>query len=200
MAMINRGKPTKAINIRFDFNSPVILGMTCVSFLLLLLDGPLGGVVGQFLAIGFTSWGDPMMYLRMFTHILVHVNLAHFVSNYMLILVIGPIVEEKYGKSHLATMIAVTALMTGLCNVIFFRNVLLLGASGIVFMLILLASFVNIKQGHIPVTVLLVAVLYIGNEIVRCATSIDNVSQVGHILGGLCGAAFGFIWHRQKAP
>jgi membrane associated rhomboid family serine protease len=116
----------------------------------------------------------------------------------MMILVIGPFVEERYGKRRLVVMIAVTALITGLCNVVFFKNVVLLGASGIVFMLILLASFVNVKQGQIPVTVILVAVLYIGNEIVKGVTLNDHTSQMGHIIGGLCGATYGFLLHKPR--
>jgi membrane associated rhomboid family serine protease len=172
--------------------------MTLISFILVSLDGFFGGLIGQFLAIRFTAWSDPLMYVRMFTHVLAHQGLTHFVGNYMLILAIGPIVEEKYTTKRLVTMIAVTAFITGILNVIFFRNVMLLGASGIVFMLILLASFVNMKQGHIPLTVILVAILYIGNEIVQGITTYDNVSQAGHIIGGLCGAAFGFFLHRNE--
>ena len=181
-----------------NFNSPVILGMTCISFALLLLNWLTGGETNRFLAIRYTSWADPLMYLRLFTHVLAHSGLSHFTSNFMMILVIGPIVEEKYGGPRLLIMIVITAVITGLFNVIFFRNVALIGASGIVFMLILLASFVNIRQGRIPLTVLLVAVLYIGNEIVRGITANDNISQMAHIVGGLCGSAFGFALHAGK--
>jgi membrane associated rhomboid family serine protease len=72
------------------------------------------------------------------------------------------------------------------------------GASGIVFMLILMASFTNIRQGRLPVTVLLVAILYIGNEVIQGLFTIDNVSRVSHIVGGLCGAVFGVVFHSKK--
>ncbi len=189
---------THKLRIRLDFNSPVILGMTCVSALLLLLNGITGGAVNRFLAVRYTSWADPLMYVRMLTHVLAHSSLAHFAGNFMMILAVGPMVEEKYGGTRLLGMIAVTAVITGLVNVIFFRHVALIGASGIVFMLILLASFVNIKQGYIPLTVLLVAVLYIGNEVVQGLAVRDNISQMGHIVGGLCGAGFGFSIHMGR--
>ena len=53
-------------------------------------------------------------------------------------------------------MILVTALLTALLNAVFF-NTGLLGASGIVFMLILLSSCANIRAGEIPLTLILVA-------------------------------------------
>lgn len=195
MMNTNGPSPLSKPKIRLDFNSPVILGMTGISLILLLLNGFTGGAVNFLLAISYTSWADPLMYIRLFTHVLAHANLAHFTGNFMLILAIGPMVEEKYGQKRLLAMIILTTVFTGLCNVIVFQNVALIGASGIVFMLILLASFVNIKQNHIPLTVILVAALYIGNEIVQGITTNDSISQAAHIVGGLCGAAFGFFLH-----
>ena len=84
----------------------------------------------------------------------------------MIILLIGPMLEEKYGSRCLLSMILLTAFVTGVVNVIFF-NTALLGASGIVFMMILLSSFASHKEGGIPLTLILVTVLYIGQEVVQ---------------------------------
>ena len=181
-----------------DLNAPVILGITFVSLAILLLGYLTGGATSRFLAVRYTSWLDPMMYLRLFSHVLVHADFSHYIGNILLILVVGPMVEEKYGSQKLLVMFAVTALVTGRINVLFFRNVMLMGASGLVFMLILLASFTNLREGKIPLTVLLVAVLYIGNEIWSGITVQDNISRISHIAGGLCGAGFGFFFHRNK--
>ena len=94
-------------------------------------------------------------------------------------------------------MILITALITGLINIFFSPNTAVIGASGLVFMLILLASFVNVRAGAIPVTVILVAVLYIGQEIVTGLTTKDTISQLSHVIGGLCGTAFGIIFHKK---
>ena len=182
---------TKILGI--DFNAPVILGLTLISFVVLIMSEVFGINVKDTLAVYYTSWKDPFMYMRLFTHVMVHADFAHFTGNFMLILAVGAMVEEKYGSSRLFIMVAVTAFVTGLINVIFFKNVMLMGASGIVFMLILIASFVNIRGGHIPLTVLLVAALYIGNEVVSGLFSADNISQMSHIIGGICGGVFGFV-------
>lgn len=181
-----------------DFNSPIILGMALLSLLILMGNTVSAGALNPILAIYYTSWADPLMYLRLLTHVLVHGNFAHYSGNFLLILALGPMVEEKYGGARLALMIAVTAVITGLVNVIFFQHVMLLGASGVVFMLILLASFTNVREGKLPITVLCVAALYIGNEVITGLMVEDNTSQISHILGGFCGAGFGYFFHGSK--
>lgn len=181
-----------------SFNSPVILGLTFLSLIILLGNYLTKGILNSILAIRYTSFLDPLTYLRLFTHVIAHQDFAHFTGNFLLILAVGPMIEEKYGSKTLLTMICITAAITGLVNILFFRNIALIGASGLVFMLILLASFTNISTGRIPLTVLLVAVLYIGNEIITGISSTDNISQISHIIGGLCGGAFGFFIHKDK--
>ncbi|MDR1062181.1 MAG: rhomboid family intramembrane serine protease [Clostridiales bacterium] len=181
-----------------SINAPVILWLAFISFAILLLDGATGGAAMGLLASRFTSWLDPLMYLRLFTRTLVHANYEHFFGNFMLILVVGPMMEEKYGSRNLCGMLLITALVTGIISLIFFRNVILVGASGLAFMLILLASFANFNSGGLPLTVLLVGALYIGNEVLNGLFRADNVSQSSHIIGGLCGAVFGFT-HRNRA-
>jgi len=41
------------------------------------------------------------------------------------------------------------------------------GASGVVFMFILLSSFVNFKKGRIPITFILVVIIYLGGEVMN---------------------------------
>lgn len=181
---------------RIDFNAPVILGMALLSLCLLGLNALLGGRLDRMFAAYYTSFLDLWMYPRLLTHVLMHQSLSHYTGNFLMILAIGPMVEEKYGSRQLLVMIVITALITGLFHVIFSHRTMLMGASGIVFMLILLASFANIREGSLPLTVLLVAALYIGNEIIAGVTTRDSISHISHILGGLCGAGFGFVLHR----
>ncbi|MDR1440347.1 MAG: rhomboid family intramembrane serine protease [Clostridiales bacterium] len=181
-----------------SINAPVILWLAFISFVILLVDYATGGMGMGLLASRFTSWLDPLMYIRLFTRTLVHANYEHFFGNFMLILVVGPMMEEKYGSRNLCGMLLITALVTGAVSLIFFRNVILIGASGLAFMLILLASFANFNSGGLPLTVLLVGALYIGNEVANGLLKVDNVSQSSHIVGGLCGSVFGFT-HRDRA-
>jgi membrane associated rhomboid family serine protease len=96
-------------------------------------------------------------------------------------------------------MMAVTAFITGLVQIIFFPHTALLGASGIAFMLILLSSFANYQRGKIPITLIFVAVIYLSGEIIEGITNPnDSISQMGHIIGGICGTLFGWAITKSK--
>ncbi|MBQ7775399.1 MAG: rhomboid family intramembrane serine protease, partial [Lachnospiraceae bacterium] len=87
---------------------------------------------------------------------------------------------------------------TGLINYIFFWKVALCGASGIVFAFILLTSFTNFKEGEIPLTFILVAVIFIGQQIFEGITVQDNVSNLSHIIGGIVGAICGYLLNKKS--
>ena len=106
--------------------------------------------------------------------------------------------EEKYGSSNILFVILATALVTGLVHFIVFPYTRLLGASGVVFAFILLSSFAGFKEGRIPVTFILVAILYIGDQIYQGLFMQDNISNLTHILGGIVGAFLGYIMNKGK--
>ena len=114
----------------------------------------------------------------------------------MLMLVVGPQLEERYGSRTLLYAIAITAFLTGLIQFVFFPGTALMGASGIGFMMILLASMGGGRSGGIPLTLILVALFYIGNEVAAAFSRADDISQLSTVNGGVCGAIIGF--HLQK--
>lgn len=116
----------------------------------------------------------------------------------LIILLVGPVLEEKYGSKNIFFMILCTALITGVFNIIFFPRVALLGASGIAFMFIVLVSFVNVKRDTIPLTFILVIVLYLAGEIYNGIFASDNIAQITHIIGGVLGGLFGYILNKAS--
>lgn len=185
-------------NFKITFNSPGVLGFAALSFLAMILNYLTGGKSNQLLFMTYHSpLQSPLTYVRFFTHVLGHAGWEHFIGNMMNILLLGPLLEEKYGSAKILEIIAVTGLVTGLFNYIFFWNVALCGASGVVFAFILLSSFTSVKEGEIPVTFLLVAVIFLGQQVYEGIFIQNNVSNMGHILGGLVGAAFGFIFTKR---
>ena len=72
----------------------------------------------------------------------------------------------------------------------------ILGASGIVFMLIVLSACVNIVDDKIPLTLVLIILFYIIDE-VKDLRKKDNIAHYGHIAGALCGGLFGFLCVNQ---
>ena len=49
------------------------------------------------------------------------------------------------------------------------------------------------RSKTIPLTTVLVLALYLGQEIYSAVVLQDQVSQMGHIIGGITGAAFGYF-------
>ncbi len=189
----------KTKKFKVSFNSPVILTFTIICAVTLLLDYMTKGYTNaHFFSVYRSSWTNPLTYVRLFGHIVGHGGLDHFVGNIMLILVVGPMLEEKYGSSNILFVILATALATGIAHLIFVPGYALLGASGVVFAFIMLSSFTCIKEGQIPLTFILVALLYIGQQVYEGLFVESNISNLAHILGGLVGSGLGFVMHKNK--
>ena len=187
----------KKITIRF--NAPVVLTFALLSLAALLLDGFTGGATtSRYFCVYHSPLSDPLTYLRFFTHMLGHSGYSHYMGNMLLLLLVGPAVEERYGSRATVWFILATALITGLVQYVFFPASALLGASGVVFMMIVLSSFTESKKGTIPVTLILVVIFYLGGEILDGLTAHDNVSQITHVVGGVCGLIFGFTSRGRK--
>lgn len=191
---MSKNNPHKLKN-KISFNSPVILGFTAICLVSLLLNMLTHGASNNMIfSVYRSSLLNPLTYVRFFGH----ASWSHFMNNIMYILIIGPLLEEKYGKADTIMIIAVTALATGLINFIFFPHVQLLGASGVVFAFILLSSFTSFQNGKIPVTFIIVAVIYIGQQIYSGVFEKNNISELTHIIGGFVGSAFGFAENKIK--
>ena len=181
------------------FNSPVVLTFALLSLAALGLDALTGGyTTSKFFCVYRSSLTDVTTYIRFFGHVLGHSGYQHYMGNMLLLLLVGPALEEKYGSNSITMTILVTALVTGLVQFIFFPSSALLGASGIVFMMIVLSSFTEMKKGGIPVTLILVVIFYLGGEIMDGIRGSDSVSQLTHIVGGICGMVFGFSFKGSK--
>lgn len=185
--------------LRLSYNSPVILTFAAICTVTLILNIITNGASNHllFVCYGHANLLDPLTYLRVFTYIFGHANFAHFAGNMTMLLLVGPIAEERYGSWNMCIMIFVTALLGGILNMIFFSTGIL-GASGIVFLLIILSAFTNMKKGEIPLTLILIAAIYLGQEIYSGFTANDNISHFGHLCGGVSGLAFGTIFYKKK--
>ena len=177
---------------KIQYNSPVVLTFALISLAALLLGGLTDGWTTVNL---FSVWRSPLTdiltYPRFILHVLGHADYSHYIGNMMMILVIGPGLEEKYGWHRLLVAMLITAAASGIVHWLLFPKTALLGASGIVFMMIVMASLAGMKDGSIPITLILVLILYLGSELVQGLTTADNVSQLTHIVGGICGAVIG---------
>ena len=185
--------------IRITFNSPVVLCFVIICFLATLLNYLTGGKSNQVVFMKYhSSLFSPLTYVRLFTHVFGHEGWQHFIGNMAYILLLGPMLEEKHGALKMIEVIVVTALVTGVVNYVFFWNTALCGASGVVFAFILMSSFTSFREGEIPITFILVAVIYLGQQIYEGIVLQDNISNMAHILGGVVGGILGFSLNKKS--
>ena len=182
-------------DLQFDYNSTVIITYLLLSLGAFILNVITRGKTNELLFSSYRSSPfNPFTYIRMFTHCIGHKDWDHLVSNFLFILLIGPMIEEKYGSINLLAMLLITSLIIALFNIIF-SNYSILGASGNVYMLIVLSAFSNVQEGTIPITVVLICIFYIIGEVKRTITERKTKTyHDGHLIGALCGLAFGIFF------
>ena len=90
------------LKLELQYNSPVILTFFLLSLLVLFLDQWTDGWTTMHLFCVYrSSLKDPLFYIRLFGHVLGHASWDHFLNNMLLLLVVGPPMEEKYGSKPL---------------------------------------------------------------------------------------------------
>ena len=179
---------------KLQYNSPVVLTFALLSLGVLGLSKLTNGLSDRVLFSVYRSpLTDFLTYPRMVLHVLGHSGLEHYMSNMLLMLVIGPALEDKYKSKTLFWTIFATALITGIAQWALFPKTALMGASGIVFMMIIMSSLSGMKNGRIPITLIFVIVFYMGAELATGLTTTDDIAQFTHFIGGMCG---GFIGSR----
>ena len=184
--------------VRLSFNAPAILVFVAICVAVQLANMVTNGASNATVfSVDQSSLLNPLTYVRCICHVFGHADWNHLLGNMMYILILGPMIEEKHGTSNTVFVMVATALVTGIVNMVFFPGVRLLGASGIVFAFILLSSFTGFKDREIPLTFILVAVLYLGEQIYQGIFVDDNVSQFTHILGGITGAVIGYRLNKK---
>ena len=184
---------------RIHYNSPVVLTFALLSLAVLICGELTGGQsTTKFFCVYRSSLSDPLTYPRFLLHILGHSGYEHYIRNMLLLLVVGPPLEEKYGSKSLLMAIIITAFTSGIIQWAVFQRQGLLGASGIVFMMIVMSSLAGMRDRSIPLTLVLVAVFYLGREVLDGILKKDDISQITHIVGGMCGAVIGYALSGKK--
>lgn len=184
---------------KITFNAPITLGFVGICFIVTMIGIITSGGSTRLLFMTYhSSLANPLTYLRFFTHVFGHAGWSHFIGNASYLLLLGPMLEEKHGSKELLEVIVITAFVPALINYIFFPHIGLLGASGVVFAFILLASFTGFEEGEIPLTFILVTVIFIGQQVYEGIAYKDNISHMGHIVGGMLGAVSGYGLNKKS--
>ena len=180
--------------MKITFNAPFTLIFTIAAVLVFVLFQNHGLPPRPCILEGTFQPYDWEWYVSLFGYVLGHGNLEHLLGNFSIILLLGPILEEHYGTKRLIYMVSITGALTAIIHILFFDH-RLIGASGVVFMFIVLSSLLHIKGREIPITFILIVFLFLGQEIFSSFKD-DNISQFAHITGGVIGMFFGYFHKR----
>lgn len=186
----------KVLN-KIEYNSPVVLTFSILAFAVYGLDLIFGQALinGVFVYRGGMSI---MSFINLFLWPLGHASMDHLLGNLTIILLIGPMLEEKYSSKTLMILMLITTVLIGGAQVLLFSTGIL-GASGIVFMMIVLTSFTNMKEGKIPLTFIFIAILFLSKEIYNGLFVANNVSELAHLLGAAVGVGYIYIYNKRTA-
>lgn len=196
------------------FDSPVVILFASLSVAIFLLDVffPDAKPVEKFFvchgaksSVAF-NFKSPLDYLRMFTYAFGCAGWNSFFVNLLAVLLIGPSLEERYGSPILALMIFISVLVGGvLCACISPYEIR--GASGIVFMMIVLCSLTTLMKKQILVSWIFVFAFYFWFEFYQDfpAEKISFVEILQQkvpvfisLISGICGSLFGFFVAPKK--
>ncbi len=190
--------------MKLTFDAPVILSFTFLSLLVLGVKF----IAGEHVFWLFTSpahfdFAAPTDYIRLFSYSLGHANWQHFLANFSLALLLGPILEKRFGSWWLLLLMSITILTTALLHAAFFSE-RLTGISGVVFMFITLVPLQQMEKGKLPLTFVLILLIYLGQEFFRVFRH-DEISQFAHLMGGGMGILLGRVMkgrmeESQKGP
>ena len=99
------------MKFRVTYDAPVVLTFAVIAVAIHLL----GDGFKQYVVMrpSLENFGD---YIALFSHVAGHGNWEHLLGNFTLILLLGPILEKRYGSGSLLFMILCTALVTSLLN------------------------------------------------------------------------------------
>lgn len=177
--------------MRITFNSPFILTFALIATAVIAFTLTTGNTLAIFTLQGNFDSESWQSYFGLFLYPLSHLNTQHLVGNFGIILLLGPILEKKFGWKRLLLMSLATTLIIAIVHIII-SDSNLIGASGLVFMYIVLASLIDSSGKEIPLTFILVAILFLGQEIVGSFKE-DTISQVAHICGGIMGVVYRYF-------
>lgn len=178
------------------FNAPIVIMFVFISCIVYIVNTlTIGYANREFFSVYMTSYSDPMLYIRLIGHVLGHSDWAHYTRNMVLILLVGPLLEEKYGSKKMMFIIFITAIVTGLVFINTSSNALL-GASGVCYAFVMLSSITSARGKSIPLTMILISIIFLSNEFISGSIVKSNISNLTHLVGAVVGIVLGFIYKK----
>lgn len=190
----------KKINLKLTYDAPVTLTFSLICIGIYLIDTFLckSYLATNILSSPTTATGelpflftDFLSYPRLFLYIFSSKSISLLLANLIFILLLGPMMEERYGSIVIGIMIFVSALFAGVLNACFCKESLQ-GTAPIVFMMIFLSLFMAFSKRKFPLSFIVVFGTFIAFEFIQHGAS-GFVGVIVNIAGGLCGSLFAFL-------
>ncbi len=185
-------------NLKVSYDAPVTLTFVIICAILFLLStfAIKNGALNKILASPTSTAGalpfivsQPISYLRLLLYIFGAGEGAVLITNLILIMLLGPAMEERYGSVIIGIMIFVSALFSGVLNACFCSESLV-GAVPVVSMMIFLNAFMSFSKKKFPLSFAAVMILFVMLEVFSGAGAIRIIICIA---GGLCGSLFAFL-------
>jgi membrane associated rhomboid family serine protease len=181
--------------MRFSFNAPVTIVWAAAAVLLTALN-PVGV---QFMGLDpGLGWTQPARYVQLIGWSMAHSNWDHLLSNLPLFLLLGPLVEKRHGPCATLACFVSTSVVIGVLHVTL-SHAILVGASGLVYMLVILAGLDSTRKDGIPLTLPFVAALFLFRDLVGVFQN-NQISELAHLAGAGCGLVWGWAWTAAAPP
>lgn len=131
-------------------------------------------------------------YYRLFTCMFLHGGLLHIGFNMYALYVLGPFIEEEYGKMKYLIIYFISGVISSIFSYAFSGDVSI-GASGAIFGLLgaYLVFAINMKDKIGKELIFNIVVVIVANVLI--GLSINNIDNFGHLGGLLGGVAVAFI-------
>ena len=193
---------------RLVFNSPAAIIFSLISILVFALDFFIAK--GKLLSFLFTCPGNknciisfsvsnPLDYIRLFTRVFASESFSALLVNILFILILSPLMEERFGSVIVTLMMTFSALISGVINLVF-SSLPAEGAGPLVFLLIALSALSSLTKKDIPLSWILVFVLYIVLRISRNMGLVKdygfiqaNMRTIADLAGGITGSIFALL-------
>lgn len=201
----------KKLSVSYD--APITLSFIFISTILFVLNKYVfKDLLAQKALICFGTAGNasfdyssPLSYIRIIAHIFYAASWNQLLTNATFILLLGPVLEERYGSIVIGLTFFLSSLVSGVLAT--FSTTTLSGPSGIIFMLILLNTITSLEKKNLSLSSILIFVLYAaftlyegfqnnasmfsGNPFIIFCKS--NISTLMNLIAGLVGSLAGFL-------
>ena len=197
---------TKKNSFIFIFDSPVVLVFSVVSTVIFISDLILKLNLSEKIfecpgakSVPAFDFKSALSYVKLVIYPFGGENSTSFFLNIGFILLLGPVLEERYGSIMLALMIFITSLVGGVLTACV-STFGISGCGGIVFMMIILSVLSVFIKKQLPVSWIFIFALYLafslfsGKKISGFMPFMqNNVPVFIQLASGICGSLFGFF-------